>query len=398
MSASNQLIKKTLNENIKDELSCTQKCIILASISQDKKKILINSYDGIPLVKLYTANLKDDNFIYSKIKGALCFLYEEENNKKTYYLHIYEINYYSLLFSMQINQKMIKEMIELENNFICLPTKFHFLGFKFTSPNSMKKFLKMISCETDQDKKALDINLKGRDFKCSYKEISKVIKVVKSDFEKKFKAIDSASGKAEKEKDKNLFQRMDELYYLVNNIEYDDDNKKFNIFIDKTFNPNIIKNYIDIYKKSKNKNSLNIRIIFDDYTHIYSKKTYVDILVNNLSNNFVEAKRLITFKKEHKKRHDKEDFEESKRINSDYYITQNNKDNSNAVNTNEKVRNSAITASELKRKGNIAGHKLTEYKRDLTYKKIDSIKEVPEEDIDHLKKFNDEQDKKKHKK
>ena len=218
MSASNQLIKKTLNENIKDELSCTQKCIILASISQDKKKILINSYDGIPLVKLYTANLKDDNFIYSKIKGALCFLYEEENNKKTYYLHIYEINYYSLLFSMQINQKMIKEMIELENNFICLPTKFHFLGFKFTSPNSMKKFLKMISCETDQDKKALDINLKGRDFKCSYKELSKVIKVVKSDFEKKFKAIDSASGKAEKEKDKNLFQRMDELYYLVNNI------------------------------------------------------------------------------------------------------------------------------------------------------------------------------------
>ena len=38
-------------------------------------------------------------------------------------------------------------------------------------------------------------------------------------------------------------------------------------------------------------------------------------------NNFTEAKRLIIFKREHKKRHDKEGYEESKRINSEYYVT-----------------------------------------------------------------------------
>ena len=394
MSASNQLIKKTSNENFKNELSDTQKFIILASLSQEKKKILINSFDNIPIVKLYTASLDAENFLYSNIRGALCFLYEQGDNKKNYYLNIYEINYFSLLFSMQVNQKIIKEIMKLEDNFICIPTKYHFLGFKFKTQNSMTKFLKIFSCEKEPDKKILDLNLKGRDFKCSYKELSKVIKVIKSDFEKKFKAIDSASGKAEKEKDKNLFQKLDELYYLINCVEYDEDNKKFNIFIDRTFNPNIIKKYIDIYKKTKDKNSLNIRIIFDDYTHIYNKKVYVDLLVNNLTNNFDEAKRLIIFKKEHKKRHDKEDFEESKRINSDYYISQGSKDS----NTNEKIRNSAITASELKRKDNIAGHKSTEYKRDLTYNKINSIKEEPEEDVDHLKNFNEQENKKKTKK
>ena len=50
-------------------------------------------------------------------------------------------------------------------------------------------------------------------------------------------------------------------------------------------------------------------------------------------NNFSEANRLIIFKREHKKRHDKEDFEESKRINSEYYVTK----SSNASNDNDKA-------------------------------------------------------------
>ena len=40
---------------------------------------------------------------------------------------------------------MIKEMIELENNFICLPTKFHFLGFKFkTQKGSVDRVIFLI--------------------------------------------------------------------------------------------------------------------------------------------------------------------------------------------------------------------------------------------------------------
>ena len=127
MSSSNQT-KKPSNENSKD-ISYTQKCIILASIVSDKKKTLINLYDNIPIVKLYTANLKDENFVYSKVKGPLFFLYEEENKKINYYLQIYDPKSLSLAFNLQINQKMIKDFIELENNFICLPTKYNFLGF-----------------------------------------------------------------------------------------------------------------------------------------------------------------------------------------------------------------------------------------------------------------------------
>ena len=60
---------------------------------------------------------------------------------------------------------------------------------------------------------------------------------------------------------------------------------------------------------------------------------------------------------------------------------------------NDKIRNSAIIPNnmnfnnELKRKGNIAANK--NLKKSITSHNI--IKEVPEEDIDHLKNFNDKQ-------
>ena len=397
MASSKQLIPKTPNESTNKGLTYTQKCVILAKIASDKKKTLINLYENIPIIKLYTANLKQENFIYSNIKGLFCFLYEEDKKKYTYYLQIYDLKYLSLVFNLQVNQKMVNDLIELDNNFICLPTKYHFLGFKFSSNDSMKKFLKIFSCKSEPDKKLLEQNIKARDFKCTYKDILKIIKDLKSNFEKKIKAIDSSSGKPDKEKDKHNFQKLDELYYLVNNIEYDEDNKKFNIFIDRTFNPDLIKSYIDIYKNTKNKNSLNFKIIFDDYTHINNKNIYIDLLINNLMNNITEEKRLITFKREHKKRHDKEDFEEQKRINSDFYLS---KTSSTSKDNNEKVRNSAIIPkgnfnNELQRKGNIANDRnKNKLKASATFNKIDSIKEVPEEDIDHLKKFNEKENEK----
>ena len=392
MSSSKDLTKKVPIENTNKGISYTQKCVILAKIASDKKKTLINLYDNIPIIKLYTANLKQENFIYSKIKGLLCFLYEEEKKKYTYYIQIYDLKNLSLVFNLQVNQKMVNDLIELESNFICLPTKYHFLGFKFSSNDSMKKFLKIFSCPAEPDKKVLEQNIKARDFKCTYKDILKNIKDLKSYFEKKYKAIDSSSGKMDKEKDRNNFQLLDELYNLVNCIEYDEDHKRFNIFIDRTFNPNIIKSYIDIYRSTKNKNSLNFKIIFDDYTHINKKNIYIDLLINNLMNNFTEERRLIIFKREHKKRHDKEDFEEQKRINSDFYLT---KASSTPKENNEKVRNSAIIPkgnfnNELKRKGNMANDRnKNALKISSTFNKIDSIKEVPEDDIDHLNKFND---------
>ena len=390
MFTSKPLIKKPSNQNINNELSYTQKCMILANIASDKKKILINTFDNMPIVKLYCSDLKIDNFVYSKIKGALCLLVEEDKKKVNYYLQIYEIKNFSLAFAMPITQKLVNDLTRIENvnNFFCLPTKLYIIGFKFCSKDSMEKFTKILVCPETLDKNKIDMNLRARDFKCTYKEILKTIKSAKSDFEKKFKAIDSISGKIEKEKDKNIFQKLDELYYLINCIEFDEINKKFNLFVDGTFNPKIIQPYIDIYKKTANKDSLTLRIIFNDYTHIFNKKIYVDILINNLMNNFTEAKKLIIFKREHKKRHNREDFEESKRINSEYYISQSG---GSEENTDDKFRKSAITPktnfnnniNELKRKSNLA------------IKNVPSIKELPEEDVDYLKKFNEKEKKNK---
>ena len=390
MFTSKPLIKKPSNPNINNELSYTQKCMILANIASDKKKILINTFDNMPIVKLYCSDLKIDNFVYSKIKGALCLLVEEDKKKVNYYLQIYEIKNFSLAFAMPITQKLVNDITRIENvnNFFCLPTKLYIIGFKFCSKDSMEKFIKILVCPETLDKNKIDMNLRARDFKCTYKEILKTIKSAKSDFEKKFKAIDSISGKIEKEKDKNIFQKLDELYYLINCIEFDEINKKFNLFVDGTFNPKIIQPYIDIYKKTANKDSLTLRIIFNDYTHIFNKKVYVDILINNLMNNFTEAKKLIIFKREHKKRHNREDFEESKRINSEYYISQSG---GSEENTDDKFRKSAITPktnfnnniNELKRKSNLA------------IKNVPSIKELPEEDVDYLKKFNEKEKKNK---
>lgn len=390
MFTSKPLIKKPSNQNINNELSYTQKCMILANIASDKKKILINTFDNMPIVKLYCSDLKIDNFVYSKIKGALCLLVEEDKKKVNYYLQIYEIKNFSLAFAMPITQKLVNDLTRIENvnNFFCLPTKLYIIGFKFCSKDSMEKFIKILVCPETLDKNKIDMNLRARDFKCTYKEILKTIKSAKSDFEKKFKAIDSISGKIEKEKDKNIFQKLDELYYLINCIEFDEINKKFNLFVDGTFNPKIIQPYIDIYKKTANKDSLTLRIIFNDYTHIFNKKIYVDILINNLMNNFTEAKKLIIFKREHKKRHNREDFEESKRINSEYYISQSG---GSEENTDDKFRHSAVTPktnfnnniNELKRKSNLA------------IKNVPSIKELPEEDVDYLKKFNEKEKKNK---
>ena len=373
------------------ELSYTQKCIILANIFTDKKKILINLYDNLPLVKLYTAGLNEENFIYSRIRGALCFVLQEEDNKEKYFLQIYHIKNNSLAFSLPVNQLMTKDLIRIENNntFFCLQTKFEFFGFEFKSKDAMDKFLSIFKF---QDKKKIDENIKARDNKCTYKEILKTIKNVKTDFGKKFKAIDSINGKQEKEKDKNIFHKLHELYYLLKCIELDENNKKLNIFIDKTINPKTIQTYIDIYKNSDKKNELRFRIIFDDYTHIFNKNVYVDLLIRNLMNNFVEAKRLIIFRREHKKRHEKENNDESKRINSEFSVT-----SSGSSNNNDNFRNSAIIPKTnfhnniLQRKDNIG---FDPKKRNSFLVGVNRIEEVPEEDIDHLKQFNDKKNKK----
>ena len=48
-----------------------------------------STFNSVPLVKLYTANLNQEKFVYSKIRGALCFVAEEIDKKDQYFLQIY---------------------------------------------------------------------------------------------------------------------------------------------------------------------------------------------------------------------------------------------------------------------------------------------------------------------
>ena len=283
------------------ELSFIQKCIMIANIFQDPNKYIVNAFNNIPYVKLYTANLTDEKYIYSNIKGGLFLIYEENEKSTNFFLQIYDINTYSLVFNFPINANLISSVV-IEEKFFCVQTKNYYIGFKFSSNDSMKYFRLILNCE----KPKMDINEKAKKFECQNSEMLKMIKSVKDNLDKKLKNIDKENDKLNKEK--NCFIKLDELYRLIKCIELSEINNKINIFVDKTINPYSIKSYIDSYKNTKDRNALPYKVVFNDYNQINNKKIYVGILVKNLINNFEEEKKLIVFKREHKKRHAKEEY------------------------------------------------------------------------------------------
>ena len=283
------------------ELSFIQKCIMIANIFQDPNKYIVNAFNNIPYVKLYTANLTDEKYIYSNIKGGLFLIYEENEKSTNFFLQIYDINTYSLVFNFPINANLISSVV-IEEKFFCVQTKNYYIGFKFSSNDSMKYFRLILNCE----KPKMDINEKAKKFECQNSEMLKMIKSVKDNLDKKLKNIDKENDKLNKEK--NCFIKLDELYRLIKCIEFSEINNKINIFFDKTINPYSIKSYIDSYKNTKDRNALPYKVVFNDYNQINNKKIYVGILVKNLINNFEEEKKLIVFKREHKKRHAKEEY------------------------------------------------------------------------------------------
>ena len=283
------------------ELSFIQKCIMIANIFQNPHKNIVNAFNNIPYVKLYTANITDEKYINSNIKGGLFLIYEENEKSTNFFLQIYDINTYSLVFNLPINANLISSVV-IEEKFFCVQTKNYYIGFKFSSNDSMKYFRLILNCE----KPKMDINEKAKKFECQNSEMLKIIKSVKENLDKKLKNIDKENDKLNKEK--NSFIKLGELYRLIKCIEFSEINNKINIFVDKTINPFSIKSYIDSYKNTKDKNALPYKVVFNDYNQINNKKIYVGILVKNLINNFEEEKKLIVFKREHKKRHAKEDY------------------------------------------------------------------------------------------
>jgi hypothetical protein len=119
-------------QNSINEINFTKRCILMAVISKDKNLALINSFQKIPIVKLYTADSSYENFIYSKIKGAFCLLMTKEKEAK-YYFRIYSLKDYSLLFNMEIKKQYMQYITQYHEDFYFMELRQSFLGFKFLS-------------------------------------------------------------------------------------------------------------------------------------------------------------------------------------------------------------------------------------------------------------------------
>ena len=147
------LFTKENESNKEEDISFTQKCILMASISKDKSKILLTSFYDFPLVKLYIAEINKKNLIYSKVKGVFCFLCDKNKNLnfKKYYLRIYSINKYSILFNIELNKEDLQYYIKISDKLYCLQTKECLICFKFNTKEKAEKFYLQIKNEPNKD-------------------------------------------------------------------------------------------------------------------------------------------------------------------------------------------------------------------------------------------------------
>ena len=163
-------------QNSINEINFTKRCILMSVISKDKNFVLVNSFNKIPIVKLYTADSSYENFIYSKIKGAFCLLMErKKNNSQKYFFRIYSLKDYSTLFNMEIKKENMQYITQYKEDFYFMELRQSFLGFKFLSKDSARIFFLLLNEDPkkeiiEQNEGAMNIN---------GKEISKTLLKVK---------------------------------------------------------------------------------------------------------------------------------------------------------------------------------------------------------------------------
>ena len=270
------------------ELSFTNRCILLANIYSEKDKVLFNSFDFLPLVKLYTASQKQELFSYTKIKGVLVIMQDKDKEKKNYYFRIYDCQDYSIRFSLEINKDTKKNYMKVESEFYCFNLKIGSIGFLFSSEDDALKIKKLfdegITQELQDLQKLLDVfSIKDTD-EIYFQQIDKLT----MDFEEKCEII-SLNDKDEEEfyeiTDYLIFSGFLELFQLLDNTEYDDEDDIFNIFIDKNFEMKIFRKMFRNYDKNK---LYPLRLISHDFLNIKNKPGYIELLVGHLMRNFKE--------------------------------------------------------------------------------------------------------------
>jgi len=270
------------------ELSFIKKCILLANINSDKDKLLLNSFDFMPIVKLYTADQKQETFNYTKIKGALLIM-KDKQNKSIFYFRIYDYKDYSLRFNLEINSDTKKNYMEIQSNFYCFVLKIGCIGFLFPSNEDAQK-IKKIFDEGVPSKDTLDKQTEYQIFvtknnKDIYtKELGRMTKTM----EKKYESMvfGEKSGKhVYKRREYLIFSGFIEIFQLLKNTAYDQEDNLFNIFIDKNYSMKLFKKLFYNYDVNK---LYPFRLITRDYVSIYNKANYIELLVGHLMNNFKE--------------------------------------------------------------------------------------------------------------
>ena len=284
-----------------EEVSFIRKCILMANLAQETDKVLLNNFSFMPVVKLYAAGKTQEEFIYSNIKGVLLFFGEknkkDDDDTKKYCVRIYDYRDYSLKFSLDMNKFVKTNYAKLEEKFYYFTLNAGYFAFNFKTVDDAKKFYDIVT--KPQSNAILEENKLSQNltYAPNSPEVIKIIKELADKLRIQYKEII----KNEQTTNKTLtveqileFLGFDELYKLLHNIEYDQDDGLFNLFIDKNFN---YFNFKNTFYKYDLKKIYPFRVIYNDYLCINNKSNYTDILIDHLINNFKELKNISITKR-----------------------------------------------------------------------------------------------------
>ena len=270
----------------KNDINFTQKCIMFANITRIKDKIILNPFDFIPKVKIYTSSFRQQIFTYTKIKGGL-FIIKNKNKKdaQKYIIRVYSYKDFSLLFSLEINNETRKNYVEIEPNFYCFCLRVGYIGFKFNSKEEAKRFYDLLVNEPDKqtlDEFGLIEKLAIKDSDSIYLN---AIDQITSNLDESFQKITGEYVKYELSKVDQYLQFANFLHLskLLINSKFDYEDNVFDIFVDKKFPYKLFKimfRHFDLHRLYP------FRPVINDCLFISNKDNYVDILVEHVNNNF----------------------------------------------------------------------------------------------------------------
>ena len=220
---------------------------------------------------------------------------------------------------MELEKEHFKFFIQYNDDFYFMQLTNSLLGFKFNSRQNGKNFHNILKEEPNKDildQNEKSIMIKPKDIT---KTINKVNDSIKLKMKNKYQSIPKKGGGGWFGKKEDNFANLvindkkgeyldlsiiPKVYFFLKNVEINDTICKMIIFTDKKMPKNICQNIILKYDRCfdfKSKTSP-LKIIEKDFLNILDKKSYINILVNNVINDMKMHDRLDIFKKEHIKR------------------------------------------------------------------------------------------------